>query len=115
MSSRLGLIVGGVQKAGTTSLFGYLQDHPSLLAPSVKELHFFDDETLDWASSDYASLDSFFPADVAGLRFEITPVYLFWPPALERIRAYNPDIKLDNFALANEILDHASKPNIIRL
>lgn len=28
---------------------------------------------------------------------------------------YNPDIKLDNFALANEILDHASKPNIIRL
>lgn len=48
---RLDFIVGGVQKAGTTSLFGYLSAHPQLLAPSQKETHFFDNEKLDWPAS----------------------------------------------------------------
>lgn len=28
------------------------------------------------------------------MTFDATPIYLFWPPSLARIRAHNPDIKL---------------------
>ena len=91
----LGFIVGGVQKSGTTSLFGYLSQHPQLSVPTVKEMHFFDDESQDWSKPDYPKLRSFFPED-NGLRigFDVTPIYLFWPPSLERIKRYNPGIKL---------------------
>ncbi|MHA1988690.1 MAG: hypothetical protein ACW98D_18860, partial [Promethearchaeota archaeon] len=34
-------IIGGVQKAGTTSLFRYLSDHPSICASSKKEVDLF--------------------------------------------------------------------------
>lgn len=59
---RLDFLIGGVQKAGTTSLFGYLSEHPQLMAPSQKETHFFDNEGFDWPTPDLRahpiSLDS---------------------------------------------------------
>jgi hypothetical protein len=91
---RLELIVGGVQKAGTSSLFGYLAAHPGLAPPVRKELHFFDDERIDWSAPDYSALEAAFAAEEGGLRFEATPIYLFWPRALERIQRYNPAVKL---------------------
>ncbi|ESZ37776.1 sulfotransferase family protein [Mesorhizobium sp. L2C066B000] len=91
----MGFIVGGVQKSGTTSLFGYLSQHPQLATPSVKEMHFFDDETQNWTEPDYRKLGSFFSDDAGrGIGFDVTPIYLFWPPSLERIKRYNPAIKL---------------------
>jgi len=91
----LTFIVGGVQKAGTTSLFGYLQDHPGLQSPLGKELHFFDNETIDWSRPDYSLLRQFFAVpDDKRPAFDVTPIYLFWPPALQRIHDYNPTIKL---------------------
>lgn len=92
---RLGAVVGGVQKGGTTSLFGYMRGHPGLLAPSRKEVHWFDDETIDWSAPDMGVLEGFFPAKPAGrMPFDVTPIYLFWPPSLERIRAHNPHARL---------------------
>lgn len=91
---RLGFIVGGVQKAGTTSLFGYLAQHPQLLPPPRKELHFFDNETIDWRRPDYGSLERAFSDAGERIGFEATPISLFWPNALERIFAYNPAMKL---------------------
>lgn len=42
MSSRLpNLIIGGVHKAGTTSLFVYLSKHPEVGASHIKEIGFF--------------------------------------------------------------------------
>src|SRR6266480_35393 len=35
-------IIAGAQKAGTTSLFGYLEGHPQCVAASTKEVHYFD-------------------------------------------------------------------------
>ncbi|WP_136617633.1 MULTISPECIES: hypothetical protein [Mesorhizobium] len=72
---RLGLIVGGVQKAGTTSLFGYLSETPQMATPSVKETHFFDDEARNWFRPDYPRLESLFSEDI-GIRigFEVTEV-----------------------------------------
>ncbi len=91
----LKIIVGGVQKSGTTSLFSYLSTHPDLLPSSQKETHFFDNEKLDWSSPDYSLLQSFYPhSDTRQLPFDITPIYLFWPPSLRRIYNYNPAMKL---------------------
>src|SRR5271163_989725 len=95
MNKLLSIFGCGVQKGGTTSLYAHLCQHPALSSPSQKELHFFDDETNDWASPDYKALQSFFPSDDGRrLRFEITPIYIFWPPSIERVRAYNPAAKL---------------------
>lgn len=63
--------------------------------PRIKETHFFDDETQDWSAPSYSALDTFFSEDDGDrIRFDATPIYCFWPPALERIRAYNPEAKL---------------------
>jgi predicted DCC family thiol-disulfide oxidoreductase YuxK len=35
------LVIAGVEKAGTTSLFSYLGQHPDICAPAKKELNFF--------------------------------------------------------------------------
>lgn len=93
---RLGLIIGGVQKSGTTTLHRLLAETPGFAAPQgLKELHFFDDETQDWSAPDIAGYHAHFPLPFPGdCRFETTPIYLFWPPALARIRAYHPGIRL---------------------
>jgi hypothetical protein len=93
---KVDLIIAGVQKAGTTALFRYLLNHPELTGASVKETHFFDDETnVDWSAPDYDRYHGFFPTEKAPkLLFEATPIYIYWPRSLERIRDYNPDIKL---------------------
>lgn len=36
------LIIPGVQKAATSSLFHYLVQHPSIVGGNIKEIHFFD-------------------------------------------------------------------------
>jgi len=91
---RVGFLVAGAQKAGTTALFDYLAELPELELPAVKEAHFFDDEEkVDWSAPDYARYHALF-GDPTRLWGEATPIYLYWPNALERIRAYNPAIKL---------------------
>jgi hypothetical protein len=92
---RLGAIVGGVQKAGTTTLCSYLRAHPELLAPIRKETHFFDDEGRDWQGPDCGALRAFFPPGPAGrMAFDVTPIYLFWPSSLARIRNCYPAVRL---------------------
>lgn len=92
-AGKVGFLVAGVQKGGTSALFEYLRDLPGLQLPDVKEAHFFDDEErVDWASPDYAPYHALFSADDR-LRGEATPIYLYWPKSLERIAAYNPAMK----------------------
>ena len=94
-NQRISVFIAGVQKGGTTSLFGYLSAHPALSAPSRKELHVFDDEARAWGTPNLADLDTYYdPADVERLRFEATPIYLYWPPAIARLAAYNPTSRL---------------------
>jgi hypothetical protein len=87
-------IVVGAQKAGTTALFDYLSEEPGIAVPDVKETHFFDDESIDWAAPDYGLYHRRFPPADRRLRLEATPIYIYWPNCLERIRAYNPDVRL---------------------
>ena len=91
---RVDFLVAGAQKAGTTALFDYLAELPQLELPTVKEAHFFDDEDrVDWRAPDYAPYHALF-TDPSRLWGEATPIYFYWPNALERVRAYNPAMKL---------------------
>lgn len=90
----MNFIIAGVQKAGTTALFDYLSDDPAYALSRVKEVHFFDDETVDWAAPDYRPYHAQFEWAGDAIRGEATPIYLYWPRSLERIKAYNPDVRL---------------------
>ncbi len=87
-------LIIGTQKGGTTALFDYLGDHPDIALADEKELHFFDDETRDWASPDYGAYHAHFPVPNGRPCGEATPIYCYWPDSLERIAAYNPAMKL---------------------
>jgi Sulfotransferase domain len=84
----------GVQKGGTTALDSFLRGHPELQMAKVKETHFFDNESFDWSAPPYRKLHDFFDPAPARRRGETTPIYTYWPNAMERLCAYNPDAKL---------------------
>lgn len=85
----------GVQKSGTSTLSGTISQHRLVCRPPRKEAHFFNDETYDWEHPDYER-DYTAPrrAKVHRMVGDSTPVYLFWPRALERMHAYKPDMPL---------------------
>lgn len=94
MSDRkVGFLVAGVQKGGTSALFEYLRELPGVQMPAVKEAHHFDDETIDWSRPDHAAYEALFEDDER-LRGEATPIYIYWPNSLERIVRYNPAMKI---------------------
>lgn len=84
----------GVQKAATSTLYSLLVKHPAVARTSRKELHFFDDESRDWERPDYSTYAARSTAESQTIACDGTPVYLFWPPALSRMRAYAPDMRL---------------------
>jgi hypothetical protein len=92
--AQVDFIVAGVQKGGTTALFDYLSEDARLSLSDVKEVHFFDDETVDWGNPDYGAYHARFPPPDGRPRGEATPIYLYWPQSLERIAAYNPAMRL---------------------
>lgn len=92
--TRLAFVIGGAQRSGTSTLNLLFRTHNGIQLSSKKETHFFDDEARDWAAPEYSALDAFFPETDGRLRGEATPITLYWRPALARLRAYNPGIKL---------------------
>lgn len=91
----LDFIIAGVQRGGTSALHSYLSQHPRIFLPKQKELHFFDNEKLDWDTPDYGILHAHFRGKSHGqIVGEATPIYVFWEPAIGRIHRYNPRIQL---------------------
>lgn len=91
---RIDFVVVGAQKAGTTALFDYLCEDPNIFLPPEKEVHFFDDEARDWGACDYSDYHSRFELGGGRICGEVTPIYMYWPRAMERIRDYNPGIRI---------------------
>lgn len=87
-------IIAGAQKGGTTALFDYLTDEPGVALSTVKETHFFDDESRDWHRPDYGDYHARFDVRGQPAVGEATPIYIYWPNCLARIRAYNPAMRL---------------------
>jgi hypothetical protein len=88
---KVGFLVAGAQKAGTSALDAYLREHPELCLPRQKELHFFDKDQLFAVNLvDYAPYHAQFnPGPTQHLLGECTPSYMYWPGAVERIARYN--------------------------
>lgn len=94
-ADRIGLFIAGVQKAATTTLHAHLASHPVTMTGANKELHFFDNEAVDWIAPDYGLLHTRFDGDRAGrVALDATPIYTFWPPSAGRIAVYNPSARL---------------------
>jgi hypothetical protein len=94
-------LIIGAQRAGTTSLFSYLSQHPQLLPSRKKEVHFFDggsDPNVDTFKKGLCWYRSFFPltwkSHVTSKAFEASPLYLLNPLAPQRIAELLPDVKL---------------------
>lgn len=102
-------IIIGAGRAGTTSLYYYLGQHPEVFLSPVKETRFFAFDTgLTGERSPFpTSVDLFevrsweayqrlFDGRTPSHRAagEASPIYLFWPGAAERIAHRLPDVKL---------------------
>jgi hypothetical protein len=85
----------GAQKAGTTSLHGYLEQHPGVFVTEQKELNFFCDPGYDRGLEWYESHFKGCPTGVP--RGEISPYYTSFPSnknVPERAARHVPDARL---------------------
>lgn len=95
MQQRVNFFIAGVQKGGTTALDAMLRQHPNIEMAKLKEVHFFDNDALDWSASDFVHLHSQFDWARQGvIRGEATPIYTYWPGALMRLKRYNSEARL---------------------
>ena len=86
-------IIIGAQKAGTSSLFEYLREHPQVAVPFRKEIHYFDLnylKGLNWYKWHFPLLFN----KKKSLRFEATPCYMINPIIPKRMALINDQIKI---------------------
>lgn len=96
------LVILGAQRAGTTSLYQYLADHPLFVPPITKEIHYLDrhatrSQTWYRANFPMAAYNRLIELrhghrPITG---EATPGYLFHPAAAERMAQFDDDPRVD--------------------
>lgn len=116
----IGFVVAGTQKGGTTALDSYLRQNPEIQMPwnlrpwTKKELHFFDnDNNFKNKTVSYWKYHIHFFLNRKKLAGDITPIYMYWHSAPERIWNYNPAMKFI-IVLRNPIERAYSHWNMIR-
>lgn len=86
-------LIIGQAKAGTSSLFRYLTSHPRVVAPLIKELHFWSlhhRHGLDWYRAFFPPL----PPQAGLITGEASPSYLVDAEAPQRIARQLPDVRV---------------------
>ncbi|ACK72573.1 sulfotransferase [Gloeothece citriformis PCC 7424] len=94
-------LIVGAQKAGTTSLYYYLKQHPQIMGASQNEVHFFDYKF----HKGLLLYKSYFPTqreiyqkqeklEKKVLTGETSPYYLFHPLVPKRIATLLPEVKI---------------------
>ncbi|MBD2088469.1 tetratricopeptide repeat protein [Microcoleus sp. FACHB-1515] len=86
-------LIIGTMKSGTTSLYGYLTQHPQIVPAAQKEIHFFDyaySGGLDWYCSHFPPI----PNHASFITGEATPIYFTNIKAIDRIANSLPSVKL---------------------
>lgn len=87
-------VIIGAQRAGTTSLYSHLCEHPDVVPAYCKEVHYFDvnsDRGEGWYRAHFPLRSELEGGRITG---EATPRYLVHPGADERLRALCPSAKL---------------------
>jgi hypothetical protein len=87
-------LILGAQRSGTTSLFNYLVQHPDVLPPLGKEIHYFDflyDRGLRYYRGRFPYRHRL---RRGALTLDATPYYLIHPLVPERAAQLLPDVKL---------------------
>jgi hypothetical protein len=84
-------LIIGAMKSGTSSLHYYLTQHPQVVPPLRKEVHYFD---LNFARGEPWYRANFGRADAAGLNLDSSPYYLFHPQVPQRAHALLPNARL---------------------
>ena len=87
-------LIIGAQKAGTSSLYAYLTQHPEVLAATRKETGFFSKKHSKgsaWYRARFPPVEKINRDFISG---EATPEYFFHPHAAKRINHLLPDIRL---------------------
>jgi Sulfotransferase domain len=84
-------VILGAQKSGTSSLHGYLTQHPGVTAPLRKEVHYFD---LNHGRGEAWYRAHFGRAGAPGLNLDSSPYYLYHPAVPRRLAALLPGAKL---------------------
>lgn len=91
----------GAQKAGTSSLYYYLTQHPQVHTSFKKEVHYFDggiEENVDSFQNGINWYKAHFPFSMSmranDICLDATPMYLFHPFAAERIYSLTPESKI---------------------
>lgn len=95
-AERVGFMVAGSQKAGTSALIKLLGQHPQIALPVVKEPHFFDNDGFFSDKSIpvkeyHAGFPYLGPDRLYG---EGTPRTMFSTESVERVFEYNPKMKI---------------------
>lgn len=92
--SRPSFMIIGAQKAGTTALYKILNQHPQVIAPQEKEIHYFDEFKLRY--KDHWQYHTRFPLPYRlmpnKVTFEASPSYLYHPECPRRIYDYSPEM-----------------------
>lgn len=82
-----GFLIIGAQKAATTTLFHYLGQHPQVILPLKKEIHYFDTKYNNgslWYRAHFPLKNRISPDQITG---EKSTDYIFHPLAAERIHS----------------------------
>lgn len=84
-------IIIGVQKGGTSSLYHYLAQHPQIIPPKEKELHYFDTKE-PTPSAPYLQMfpKSYFTRKIS---YDATPNYIYYPGTAKKIYDFDPNMK----------------------
>ena len=100
---KVDFFIVGAPKAGTTSLYKYLNQHQDVVMSSVKEPNYFSNEELESQDLYYASKNitdekdyhSLFQANGEKKKLgEASVSYLFYPKVSKRIFTYNKDARI---------------------
>ena len=90
-------LVIGAQRSGSTALYRHLAAHPRILPPLRKEVHYFDFQYAKgraWYLAHFPGIHKRLTGNYRAITFDASPYYMVHPLAPERIRAFNPDMKL---------------------
>jgi len=94
------VVILGAQKAGTSSLFACLSEHPDVLSPTKKEVHYFDLNFArgpEWYRAHFPRVPAPSTREIgrgpSQLTLEASPYYLFHPAVPERLQSVLPDAK----------------------